>query len=232
MTQATSEEVTCRNGHSVSEHRYYRPDGRSDCRACRREARAHVARQKVERDLKAREQLTAGQPCPDGVRLIPLSGEGGKGCFAMVDAADYDAVKYQIWHVAGAPAVYASRLRTARDPNGGHLISMHVFLMQPKQGEYVDHVNRHSLDNRRQNLRICTKAENQQNHGINKNNKSGFKGVSVLQNGRFRAEIRANGVKHSLGKYTTALEAARAYNNAAIKLHGEFAYLNDLGDAE
>jgi hypothetical protein len=72
------------------------------------------------------------------------------------------------------------------------------------------------------NLREATHAQNNQNVGPYRNNKLGFKGVTVKRN-RFAARIRANGVDHSLGSFTTAAAASEAYKAAALKLHGEFA---------
>lgn len=88
----------------------------------------------------------------------------------------------------------------------------------------VDHINLDKIDNRIANLREATLAENQHNKSEQKNNTSGFKGVSRLsKNGRWRAEIMLNGKSKYLGSFRTAEEAADAYSNAAVNLHADFA---------
>lgn len=90
----------------------------------------------------------------------------------------------------------------------------------------VDHINGNGLDNRRCNLRVCSHGENMRNRTMNRNNRSGYKGVyfDPDKNGRpWRAQIRANGRKHSLGRFDTAEQAYEAYQKAAERLHGEFA---------
>lgn len=88
----------------------------------------------------------------------------------------------------------------------------------------VDHRNRDTLDNRIANLRDATFAQNQYNRTAQANNTSGFKGVSLIKKtGRYRADIKANGVPRYLGSFATAEEASAAYDAAARDLHGEFA---------
>ena len=100
---------------------------------------------------------------------------------------------------------------------------LYVTSEDPRQW-IVDHSNGNPTDNRFQNLRICTNAGNTQNACRQKNNKSGFKGVSFdAERKQWRASIRANNVYKHLGRYQTAQEAHRAYCKAAAELHGEFA---------
>lgn len=89
----------------------------------------------------------------------------------------------------------------------------------------IDHINNVEDDNRIENLRAATRETNCANRkGWGK---SGFKGVSRYKREvRWLAYIRCNGVRYTLGRYNTKEEAARAYDRAAIKLHGEFALLN------
>lgn len=102
-----------------------------------------------------------------------------------------------------------------------------IFLMHhgylPKQ---IDHINRNKNDNRIENLRAATDAENKRNHGMKYNNNSGYKGVR--KSGKnWAAQIRGRDGKHCwLGTFKTKEEAALKYNEAAIKFHGEFAYMN------
>ena len=107
---------------------------------------------------------------------------------------------------------------------------MHQFIMMTKKGQDVDHINHDGLDNRRENLRICTRSENVCNKRPRGDSRSGYKGVYVRPNGgKFEAYIRKpNSPKRkiSLGWYETAEEAARVYDKAAKEYFGEFAYFN------
>lgn len=107
--------------------------------------------------------------------------------------------------------------------------TLHRLITNANVMEYVDHINGNTLDNRRSNLRICTKAQNCKNRGLSKNktSKVNFKGVTYYKsNKKYIARITNNENKIYLGSFNTAEEAAKAYNEAAIKYHGEFARLN------
>lgn len=94
----------------------------------------------------------------------------------------------------------------------------------------VDHINGDKLDNREENLRIATRAENGRNRDRQSNNKSGFKGVSWnKQFMKYRAQIMFNNKTTYIGLYTNPIEAAKAYDLKAKELFGEFARLNFNG---
>lgn len=94
-------------------------------------------------------------------------------------------------------------------------------------GMDVDHINRDKLDCRRQNLRLATRQQNSCNAGRRTHNTSGYRGVYLCKfTRRWRAEIRANGAAHKLGRFSDPAEAAAAYDAAAIRLHGDFAVTN------
>ena len=86
----------------------------------------------------------------------------------------------------------------------------------------IDHRNNDKSDNRWSNLRLATGSQNQANRGLQRNNTSGFKGVSARR-GKFAAYIKRDGKKHTLGSFDTAEEAHAAYVAAAPLFHGEFA---------
>lgn len=88
----------------------------------------------------------------------------------------------------------------------------------------VDHKNNQRADNRLSNLRPATGAQNRANRAAGKNNASGAKGVKALPNGRFQSRITVNYVEINLGCYSSVIEAAEVYKQAAQTYHGEFAH--------
>ena len=112
---------------------------------------------------------------------------------------------------------------------GGKIVRMHRFIMSAPKDKMVDHINMKGLDNRKANLRLCTKSENMCNRNKTRVNKSGYKGVSWDSvNNKWTAQIVVGGKNIKLGRYKSAREAGVVYNNAAIIHHGEFANLNKI----
>lgn len=96
----------------------------------------------------------------------------------------------------------------------------------------IDHENGVRSDNRWDNFRFAVRLENGKNRKMSVRNKTGFKGVFPHQKkpGRFTASITVDYRRHHLGQFGSAIEAARAYDVAALKHHGQFARTNaDLG---
>ncbi len=96
----------------------------------------------------------------------------------------------------------------------------------------IDHINGNPLDNRRENLRLATFAQNAYNSEKQGNGNNPYKGVSLCNDEwrvkKWTAQICINGEHIRLGHFHTAKEAALAYNEAAIKYQGEYAKLNDI----
>lgn len=149
------------------------------------------------------------------------------GYVAVVDASDYEALNRHRWFavIGNTGKVYASRTKVGADGKRARNCRMHRELIDAPDGMEVDHRDGDGLNNRRSNLRIATTAQNQFNRGRAKHNTSGFKGVYIYL-GKVRAKITANKKVFQLGRFETPEAAARAYDEAAIRMHGEFARLN------
>lgn len=152
---------------------------------------------------------------------------GGK---CLVSEEDFDYLNKFKWHKRTADG-YAAR--TVYDNGKFITVRMHRQIVEAPSGLVVDHVNRDRLDNRRENLRVATRSQNTANSIKPSTNTSGYKGVSYRkEQDRWRAFIRVNKKGISLGQYATAIEAARAYNEAALKYFGEYALLNEIDEEE
>jgi len=87
--------------------------------------------------------------------------------------------------------------------------------------EYLDHINRNKLDNRLENLRPATKAQNMANRSRNTKSSSRFKGVRQKRS-KWMAQARIDGEKKYLGSFSTQEDAHRAYCSAMQKEFGEY----------
>lgn len=99
--------------------------------------------------------------------------------------------------------------------------------MNAQPGEEIDHTDGDKYNNLTSNLRFANRSLNAANRPLFKNNTSGFKGV-VRHGNRWRAQVRVNGVLKYFGFFKKAEDAAIAYNEAAKKIFGKFARLNQI----
>jgi len=166
--------------------------------------------------------FTYAQPFKiDGVycKLIQLT----RGKFAIVDAADYEAMFKWSWYAklrSDKKSFYAAR-SSPRINGRQSTIRMHFEITGHKQ---TDHHNRNSLDNRRKNLRECTSSQNEANRAKNANNTSGYKGVSFhKRTGKWQAQICFRRKVIFLGLFDTPHAAHLAYQKKSLELQGEFA---------
>jgi hypothetical protein len=149
------------------------------------------------------------------------------GMTAVVDLADYEIVKGYTWHWHKCRERYGRVVTTFKKEGKTAYVMMHRLILNAPKGVKVDHRDRNTLNNTRANLRLCTDSQNQCNQGPRSN--TGYKGVTRLKRAQrrpYQAVIAVNGKDHYLGCFYTAEDAALAYDIAAKRLHGEFAYLN------
>lgn len=151
-----------------------------------------------------------------------------KGYMALVDDEDYELVSKYNWYVCDRSKTRKTLYAEAHDGKNKRL-RMHRLIMGNPDGLFVDHIDGNGMDNRKENLRVCTASQNSMNRAAVSKNVFGYKGVE--KNGksmRFSARIKVGGVRYYLGSFKTPKEAAEAYNEAAKKHHGEFAKLNEI----
>lgn len=159
------------------------------------------------------------------VKRIPLT----RGKEVIIDESDFHLVAPFHWCLYRDRKRFYARSTKRRNGKQIHML-MHRLIMGAKKGQKIDHRDLNGLNNRRYNIRFATQSQNAMNT-VGVPNKTGFKGVRFDKRCRlhpFVARIKLNGVEHSLGYFATAIEAAHAYNDAAIKKFGEFARLNPL----
>jgi len=139
----------------------------------------------------------------------------------LIDAEDLERVMLQAywWNSNGC---IVSRIN-------GKLERLHRFILNPPRNMQIDHINTDETDNRKHNLRICTHAENQRNKIKYIKSTSIYKGVSWNKNRKkWCASVTLNRKQFHMGFHDCEIEAAKTYNEAALKYHGEFANLNDI----
>ena len=151
-------------------------------------------------------------------KIIPLTQDKE----AIVDDEDFVKLSTHKWFYAEG---YAAR-KGGKWPHQT-TIRMHNAVMDPPVGMEVDHIHGNKLDNRKSELRICTAQKNQCNKPKPKNNTSSYKGVTWKEDHhKWYTQIVVNHKHYFLGLFDDPLDAAKVYDQAARKYHGDFANTN------
>lgn len=153
---------------------------------------------------------------------VPLSGKLGEGKCFQVSEIDHERTLKHTW--------WLDRLGRPQTDIKHKRVLITRFIMNPPDNKVVDHISGNQLDNRRENLRVCTRKQNQQNRTKNnRNNSSGFRGVSW---DRFRnkwvAQLSLDYKHIYLGRFDDIEDAKETVKRAILERHGEFANVNNL----
>lgn len=152
----------------------------------------------------------------------------------LVDDSDYEYLSQISWHLSKGANTFYARENKKKDKRK----SMHRLILQLSDPKiFVDHIDHNGLNNQRSNLREVTSSQNMMNKRKPSNKISKYKGVFGVKTNnkrkvskvyRWYAQITINNKRKHLGSFPSEAEAAKAYNQEAIILFGEFAYLNKI----
>lgn len=153
-----------------------------------------------------------------------------RGFTAVIDSCDSDLALLRWQAISPGGRTYLHRHKKRDETYHAERMSLHRVILERVlgriliKGEMVDHIDDNTLNNSRSNLRLASKAENMRNTTLRRNSTSGYKGVSFSKiMNKWEAYITVMYKKIHLGFYDTPEEAHKAYCEAAIKYHGEFA---------
>lgn len=160
---------------------------------------------------------------------IPLT----RGVIALVDEDISESLGCFNWYANNVGGIRWYAMRNANPQNWNEKTLMHRVILPVASDEDVDHIKHYPLadlliDNRKSNLRPGTRMQNMQNADLRRDNQSGFKGVTWdAARGKWLSSLMINYKNKYLGRYSDKIEAARAYDAAAIEHFGEFAKTNE-----
>lgn len=153
-----------------------------------------------------------------------------QGKIAVIDAAGISLIDMHNWYAVRDHHTFYAVCHVKDEDGVSRRLLMHQVL-GPKGAQIVDHADGDGLNNRRSNLRAASFAQNQWNKRKAKNNTSGFKGVRYADwaggEKKWRAQIMKDHKYISLGYHLTPEDAAKAYDEAAMRLFSDFARPND-----
>ncbi len=140
--------------------------------------------------------------------------------YAIIDKEDLHLIQGYKW-------TWTGKYVRATTKTGG--VYLHRIITGASKGSDVDHKNGDTLDNRRENLRVCSRSENSANQKRMRGGSSKYKGVTFCKTrNKWVAKIMKNYKTVFIGRYKTEENAALAYNKKAVELFGEFAFINEV----
>jgi hypothetical protein len=145
---------------------------------------------------------------------------------ALIDDEDWKLISQHKWHARKQNKTFYAATNISIGNGKQKIIRMHRLIMQALPGQEVDHKNNNGLDNRKDNLRFCTRTQNHQNRK-NTRGTSEYKGVAWRNSrNKWMAYIVHDKKQTFLGYFSSEEDAAKEYDKAALKYFGEFARLN------
>ncbi len=154
------------------------------------------------------------------MRLIPLS----QGKFAFVDDADYEMLSQFKWYYHKSRG-RGCAVRKPAKVNGKRIgfIWMHRVVAKPEDNMMVDHINGNTLDNRKENLRVCTRSQNQWNKRLTSKSSTGLKNIYYNKSKKkFVVRFQKHGKKIEAGLFLNIDEAIAVRNKVALTIHEGF----------
>jgi len=155
------------------------------------------------------------------------------GVVAKISPEDHEYISRFSWHGTEMRAGTYAHRKIQKRQGGVTPMAMHVEIaaragLKLKKGQQIDHWNRDTLDNRRENLRIGTPTQQSCNQGLRTNNTSGVKGVSFDKHkSKWHAYVAINGKRRFNKYFRSKKDAELAVREARLKLHGAFACHGD-----
>lgn len=143
----------------------------------------------------------------------------------IIDTDDFEKVKNYCWYISSQGYVCAN----SRNGNSKRL-NIHRIVMDAKKGDLVDHKNWNKLDNRKSNLRLASKSQNNTNIKLKSNNTTGYPGITMNKSGSYVVRISQNGTRIYLGTYKNFEDAVKVRRSAEIELHGDWSGENNKQD--
>ncbi len=150
-----------------------------------------------------------------------------QGKIAIVDDEDFKLVSDYKWHANQDRNTWYA-LTNIKKNGKRRTLRMHQLILDIPEDMQADHIDHDGLNNSRCNLRLVTHQQNNFNRKSNECSSSQYKGICWINlRQKWKAQIKIDGENKHLGYFANGKDAAQAYNKAALKLFGEFAYLND-----
>lgn len=160
-----------------------------------------------------------------------------QGKFGYCDLEDWERLKECCWHshkdsTTGNYYVQTNISIFVDGKRKQKIVQMHRMILEVENYKIkINHKNFNTLNNCRNNIEICSNAENKQYSKKHKDNTSGYKGVTWHKKQQcWTVQIGINYKNIHLGSFDNIIDAAQAYNEAAIKYHGKFAILNEISN--
>jgi len=167
-----------------------------------------------QRSQKDKNEIVKYQTCAE---IFLYDKNGNLIVKTLIDLEDIDKCSKYKWGIDGNGYV--------RTDIGNSRVLLHRYILEAPKSKLVDHINLNTLDNRKSNLRLVTKQQNQMNQANRKGSKSNFKGVYWDKNrNKWYAELTHKGIKYRLGHFIDIEDAKKARKDAEIFYQGEYRY--------